>query len=148
MKWVSHLKCYICFRAVMSTTDGRIFSSVLEEIRLGLEHIFSPLSSSKTLDELWEILRQSKVSCTSISLLPRSEKFLEELKHGLLRTFRLSDDKPNELAMVTADSLLVLMRIASVNDDWHAEFIVEDVSLLSAVHSLLSNYAGCSAMQS
>lgn len=126
----------------MSTTDGRIFSSALEDIHFELEHILSPIASSQSLSELWDsITSRSEKCCSTTMTLARPEKLLAATECGSLRPFQLTDKKTTELALVSPDSLLILMRIFPVTDSWHAEILVEEVSLLSVVYSLLSDYS-------
>ncbi len=126
----------------MSTTDGRIFSSVLEDCCIKLEHMLSPISSTKTFDELWTCLvNHCESCCTSTMALPRAEKLLTAVEFGPLRVFQLAEKKATELAMVTADSLLILVRIFSMSQSWHADILVEEATLLPAAYSFLYDYS-------
>lgn len=128
----------------MSTTDGRIYVSHLEPIHLKLEHLLSPLSSSKSFTELWDQLTSQSEKCYSSALyLPRPEKLLQAVEQGKLDRFQMSKKKPTELAMVmvTPDSFLVLVQILSVKNSWHAEILVENPSVLPVVKSLLTEYS-------
>ena len=136
---------YYTFRAVLSTTDGRILTSVLPEIHLNLVHILNPLSSNYSFSELWESLFSLDEKCLSSSLALTSdtyEKLLSSVEVGELGLFQLAEKKKtNELAFVTTDSLLILVRIVSMKKSAHAEMLVEDPSLLVVIHSLLTSYS-------
>ncbi len=125
----------------MSTTDGRIFLSNLRPIQIKLEHLISPLSSSKSFSELWDRLTSQSEKCYSSALfLPQPQKLLKAVEYGELERFQMAE-KPTELAMVTPDSFLVLVRILSVKNSWHAEILVEDPSVLPVIYSLLTEYS-------
>lgn len=122
--------------------DGRIFVSDLEPIHLKLEHFLNPLSSNKSFQELWDRLaNQSEKGYTSTVFLPQPENLLQAVKNGELERFQKCKERPTELAMVTPDSFLVLVRILSVKNSWNAEAVVEDPSVLPVVYSLLSQYS-------
>ncbi|XP_059351271.1 uncharacterized protein LOC130691362 isoform X2 [Daphnia carinata] len=128
-------------RVVMSTTDGRIFLSGLEPIQLKLEDFLNPLSSSKSFVELWDrIVSQSEKCYSSALFLPQPQKLLKAVEYGELDKFQMAE-KPTELAMVTPDSFLVLVRILSVKNSWHAEILVEDPSVLPVIYSLLTEFS-------
>lgn len=125
----------------MSTTDGRIYTSVLKEIRLKLEHILSPLCSKFSFSELWECLScQDEKCCSSAFGLDSSKKLLSAVESGELGLFQLKEKKNNELAFVTTNSLLILVRIVSIKSRAHVEIIVEDPSLLNVMHSFIKSY--------
>ena len=73
--------------------------------------------------------------------LPRAEKLLTAAEFGPLRVFQLAEKKATELAMATADSLLILVRIFSMSQSWHADILVEEATLLSAAYSFLYDYS-------
>jgi hypothetical protein len=126
----------------MSTTDGRIFLSKLDPIHLNLEHFLSPLSSTITFFELWDRLTNQSDKCySSALLLPQPEQILKAIEYGELERFQMTKKKPTELAMVTPDSFLVLVRILSVKNSWNADILVEDPSVLPVIHSLLTKYS-------
>ncbi|KAI9565009.1 hypothetical protein GHT06_008751 [Daphnia sinensis] len=129
-------------RAVMSTMDGRIFLSCLEPIHLKLEDFLNPLSSSKSFVELWDrLVSQSDKCYSSVLFLPQHEKLLKAVEYGELERFQMTKKKPTELAMVTPDSFLVLVRILLVKNSWNAEILVEDPSVLPVIHSLLTEFS-------
>lgn len=126
----------------MSTTDGRIFLSNLEPIHLRLEDFLNPLSSGKSFDELWDrLVSQSDKCYSTVLFLLQHEKFLKAVEYGELERFQMTKKKPTELAMVTPDLFLVLVRISSVKNSWNAEILVEDPSVLLFIHSLLTEYS-------
>ena len=125
----------------MSTTDGRIYTSVLKEIHLKLEHILSPLCSKFSFSELWECLSsQDEKCCSSAFGLDSSEKLLSAVESGELGLFQLTEKKKNELVFVTTNSWLILVRIVSIKHRAHIEMLVEDPSLLVVMHSFIKSY--------
>lgn len=126
----------------MSTNDGCIYVSNLEPIDIKLEHLLSPLSSNKSFTELWDQLTSQSEKCyTSALFLPQADALLKAVENGKLERFQMAEKKPTELAMVTPDSFLVLVRILSVKNSWHAEILVEDPSVLPVVQSLFTEYS-------
>ncbi|XP_032778780.2 uncharacterized protein LOC116917422 isoform X3 [Daphnia magna] len=129
-------------RVVMSTTDGRIFLSSLKPVHLKLEDFLNPLSSSKSFVELWDrLVSQSDKCYSSVLFLPQHENILKAVENGELERFQMTKKKPMELAMVTPDSFLVLVRILLVKNSWNAEILVEDPSVLPVIHSLLTEFS-------
>ena len=126
----------------MSTSDGRIYVSQLESIFLKLEHLLSPLSSNKAFCDLWDQLAShSEKSCSSVMLLLQPNKLFEAVERGALEKFQMDKKKPTELAMVTPDSFLVLVRLLSVKNSWHAEILQEDPSVLPVINSFLAEHS-------
>lgn len=126
----------------MSTTDGRIFLSSLKPVHLKLEDFLNPLSSSKSFVELWDrLVSQSDKCYSSVLFLPQHENILKAVENGELERFQMTKKKPMELAMVTPDSFLVLVRILLVKNSWNAEILVEDPSVLPVIHSLLTEFS-------
>lgn len=125
----------------MNTTDGLVFISTLEPIFLKLEELLTPLSSNKTFSDLWDQLtNHSQRSCSSVLQFAFPDKLFEAVRCGVLERFQMDQRKPTELAMVTPDSFLILVRILSVKNSLYTEILTEDPSVLPVIKSLLSEY--------
>ena len=132
---------FISYRSVLSTTDGRIFCSTLKVIHLKLEHVLSSLSSTKSFAELWQTLTVKEEACTSVLYLAHPTNLISTIKNSSLKKFQLTERSVKELALVTPDSFLILVRIVADKNRWHCDIVTEKADLMAIAHSLLHQYS-------
>lgn len=128
----------------MTTIEGRVIIQRLEALHLDLEFTLSPierLEADLAFSDLWKRFETlGDKSCSSSFLLKDPTKVLGAILHGNLQPFRYNEST-TELSLVSPDNRLMLVRVFSRENYWHAEILVEHPSLLSVAYSLITKYS-------